>query len=172
MLAATPAMLLAARLSLIGCKSAPMICFNKAGIIAADVIGSVAAIGTGATLAGSTLLVGKSKDSLTKFYREVAKTSDTFVKSGSVQKQVIAGFIKGETASGRPLSAKTADYLRDIQKTNIDQIVRVYDRSKADNQLNVFGKLYDQVSGPGGSNVMGTTKVFATEKLSPEEILR
>ncbi|WP_261369172.1 hypothetical protein [Yersinia mollaretii] len=34
----------------------------------------------------------------------------------------------------------------------------------------VFGKRINQIYGDGGSNVTGTTKVFASEKLSDQEI--
>ncbi|MGR5891042.1 hypothetical protein [Raoultella planticola] len=39
--------------------------------------------------------------------------------------QSVASFIKGETAAGTNLSTKTADYVRDIQKTNTDQLGKV-----------------------------------------------
>jgi hypothetical protein len=85
--------------------------------------------------------------------------------------QSVASFIKGETAAGMNLSTKTADYDRDIQKTNTDQLVKVFDPKQSSDKLNVFGKEFAQVLGDGGSNKYGTTKVFATEKLSDRDII-
>ncbi|MDW4552505.1 hypothetical protein [Raoultella planticola] len=85
--------------------------------------------------------------------------------------QSVASFIKGETAAGMNLSTKTADYVRDIQKTNTDQLVKVFDPKQSSDKLNVFGKEFAQVLGDGGSNKYGTTKVFATEKLSDRDII-
>lgn len=84
--------------------------------------------------------------------------------------QSVASFIKGETAAGTNLSTKTADYVRDIQKTNTDQLVKVFDPKQSSDKLNVFGKEFAQVLGDGGSNIQGNTKVFATEGLSQQQI--
>lgn len=84
--------------------------------------------------------------------------------------QSVASFIKGETAAGTNLSTKTADYVRDIQKTNTDQLVKVFDPKQSSDKLNVFGKEFAQVLDDGGSNIQGNTKVFATEGLSQQQI--
>ncbi|MDU3855347.1 MAG: hypothetical protein E7G70_24010, partial [Serratia marcescens] len=47
-------------------------------------------------------------------------------------------FIKGETAAGANLSTKTADYLREIQKVNTNQLVKVFDPKQNESKLNVF----------------------------------
>ncbi|MBH3058559.1 hypothetical protein I5M82_23720, partial [Serratia marcescens] len=69
------------------------------------------------------------------------------------------------------LSTKTADYLRDMQKVNTNQLVKVFDPKQNDSKLNVFGQQFEQVLGEGGGNKSGTTKVFATGKLSDREII-
>ena len=76
-----------------------------------------------------------------------------------------------ETAAGANLSTKTADYLRDMQKTSTDQLVKVFDPKQNESKLNVFGQQFEQVLGANGGNKTGTTKVFATEKLSEQEII-
>lgn len=47
----------------------------------------------------------------------------------------------------------------------------MFDPKQSSDKLNVFGKEFAQVLGEGGSNKTGTTKVFATEKLSRQEII-
>lgn len=105
-----------------------------------------------------------------KLTQQLLKTSDELYKTKTFNAQPVADFIKGETAAGANLSTKTANYLRDIQKTNTDQLVKVFDPKVVGSKLNVFGKQFEQVLGEGGSNKQGNTKVFATEKLSEQEI--
>ncbi|HID9396588.1 TPA: hypothetical protein ACXIY6_004935, partial [Serratia marcescens] len=62
-------------------------------------------------------------------------------------------------------------YLRDMQKANTNQLVKVFDPKQNESKLNVFGQQFEQVLGEGGSNKYGTTKVFATGKLSRQEII-
>ncbi|WP_367379043.1 DUF637 domain-containing protein [Yersinia mollaretii] len=70
-------------------------------------------------------------------------------------------------SEGANLSAKTATYLQDIQKANTDQIVRIFDPKKPDTKLRVFGQLFESVD---ISNKSGTTKIFATQRLTDHEI--
>ena len=58
-----------------------------------------------------------------------------------------------------------------MQKVNTNQLVKVFDPKQNESKLNVFGQQFEQVLGEGGSNKSGTTKVFATEKLSKQEII-
>lgn len=167
---AAPELVLAARLAIAGCKTNPALCLNQAGIFAADIVAPEAIIGTGAVTTGSTLILGKTEDSVKKLTQQLVKTSDELYKTKTFNAQPVADFIKGETAEGANLSTKTANYLRDIQKTNTDQLVKVFDPKVVGSKLNVFGKQFEQVLGEGGSNKQGNTKVFATEKLSEQEI--
>ncbi|WP_152610451.1 hypothetical protein [Serratia marcescens] len=68
------------------------------------------------------------------------------------------------------MSTKTADYLREIQKVNTNQLVKVFDPKQNESKLNVFGQQFEQVLGGGGGNKQGNTKVFATENLSKQAI--
>lgn len=171
LLGAAPEMLLAARLAIAGCKTNPALCLNQAGIYAADIIAPDAIIGTGAVAAGSTLIVGKTQDSVKKLAQQVVKVTDESFKNKAFNTQPVAEFIKGESTAGSGLSTKTVDYLRDIQKTNTDQLVRVFDPKQAESKLNVFGKQFEQVLGEGGSNKQGNVKVFSTESLSQNDII-
>lgn len=73
---------------------------------------------------------------------------------------------KEKTAAGAHLSTKTADYLRDIQKVNTDQLVKLFDKTQSDGNVTVFGKSIAQVLGDGGSNRKGTTKVLLLNHLA------
>jgi len=42
--------------------------------------------------------------------------------------------------------------------------------TRGESKLNVFGKQFEQVLGEGGGNKTGTTKVFATEGMSKQDI--
>ncbi|MGQ6427300.1 DUF637 domain-containing protein [Serratia sp. IR-2025] len=168
---AAPELVLAARLAIAGCKTNPALCLNQAGIYAADIVAPEAIIGTGAITTGSTLILGKAEDSVRKLSRQLVNASDELYKTKTFNTQPVADFIKGETAAGANLSTKTADYLRDMQKVNTNQLVKVFDPKQNESKLNVFGQQFEQVLGEGGSNKSGTTKVFATEKLSKQEII-
>lgn len=168
---AAPELVLAARLAIAGCKTNPALCLNQAGIYAADIVAPEAIIGTGAITTGSTLILGKTEDSVRKLSRQLVNASDELYKTKTFNTQPVADFIKGETAAGANLSTKTADYLRDMQKVNTNQLVKVFDPKQNESKLNVFGQQFEQVLGEGGSNKSGTTKVFATEKLSKQEII-
>ncbi|CEL82402.1 hemagglutinin family protein [Klebsiella quasipneumoniae] len=168
---AAPELVLAARLVIAGCKTNPALCLNQAGIYAADIVAPEAIIGTGAVTTGSTLILGKTEGSLKKLSQQLVKAYDELNITKRLNIQPVAGFIKGETAAGAGLSTKTADYVRDIQKTNTDQLVKVFDPKQSSDKLNVFGKEFAQVLGDGGGNKYGTTKVFATEKLSDRDII-
>ncbi|HAV2137812.1 TPA: filamentous hemagglutinin N-terminal domain-containing protein [Serratia marcescens] len=168
---AAPELVLAARLAIAGCKTNPALCLNQAGIYAADIVAPEAIIGTGAVTTGSTLILGKTEDSVRKLSRQLVNASDELYKTKTFNTQPVADFIKGETAAGTNLSTKTADYLRDMQKTSTDQLVKVFDPKQNESKLNVFGQQFEQVLGEGGGNKSGTTKVFATEKLSKQEII-
>jgi filamentous hemagglutinin len=167
---AAPELVLAARLAIAGCKTNPALCLNQAGIFAADIVAPEAIIGTGAVTTGSTLILGTTEDSVKKLTQQLVKTSDELYKTKTFNAQPVADFIKGETAAGANLSTKTANYLRDIQKSNTDQLVKLFDKTEADGKVNVFGKSIQQVLGDGGSNKKGTTKVFASETLTDKEI--
>ncbi|MGO2440581.1 hypothetical protein [Serratia proteamaculans] len=167
---AAPELVLAARLAIAGCKTNPALCLNQAGIYAADIVAPEAIIGTGAVTTGSTLILGKTEDSVKKLTQQLVKTSDELYKTKNFNAQPVADFIKGETAAGTNLSTKTADYLRDIQKVNTDQLVKLFDKTQSDGNVTVFGKSIAQVLGDGGSNRKGTTKVFASESLGDKEI--
>ncbi|MEI7113853.1 DUF637 domain-containing protein [Serratia sp. TMDUHS_CL] len=168
---AAPELVLAARLAIAGCKTNPALCLNQAGIYAADIVTPEAIIGTGAVTTGSTLILGKTEDSVRKLSRQLVNASDELYKTKTFNTQPVADFIKGETAAGANLSTKTADYLRDMQKVNTNQLVKVFDPKQNESKLNVFGQQFEQVMGEGGSNKYGTTKVFATGKLSRQEII-
>ncbi|MBF8219471.1 DUF637 domain-containing protein [Serratia ureilytica] len=168
---AAPELVLAARLAIAGCKTNPALCLNQAGIYAADIVAPEAIIGTGAVTTGSTLILGKTEDSVRKLSRQLVNASDELYKTKTFNTQPVADFIKGETAAGANLSTKTADYLRDMQKVNTNQLVKVFDPKQNESKLNVFGQQFEQVLGEGGGNKSGTTKVFATERLSDREII-
>ncbi|HAY0634465.1 TPA: filamentous hemagglutinin N-terminal domain-containing protein [Serratia marcescens] len=168
---AAPELVLAARLAIVGCKTNPALCLNQAGIYAADIVAPEAIIGTGAVTTGSTLILGKTEDSVRKLSRQLVNASDELYKTKTFNTQPVADFIKGETAAGANLSTKTADYLRDMQKVNTNQLIKVFDPKQNESKLNVFGQQFEQVLGEGGSNKYGTTKVFATGKLSRQEII-
>ncbi|HAT4985716.1 TPA: filamentous hemagglutinin N-terminal domain-containing protein [Serratia marcescens] len=167
---AAPELVLAARLAIAGCKTNPALCLNQAGIYAADIVAPEAIIGTGAVTTGSTLILGKTEDSVRKLSRQLVNASDELYKTKTLNTQPVADFIKGETAAGASLSTKTADYLREIQKVNTNQLVKVFDPKQNESKLNVFGQQFEQVLGEGGSNKQGNTKVFATENLSKQAI--
>ncbi|CAI1833039.1 DUF637 domain-containing protein [Serratia plymuthica] len=167
---AAPELVLAARLAIAGCKTNPALCLNQAGIYAADIVAPEAIIGTGAVTTGSTLILGKTEDSVKKLTQQLVKTSDELYKTKNFNAQPVADFIKGETAAGTNLSTKTANYLRDIQKVNTDQLVKVFDPKQGESKLNVFGRQFEQVLGDGGGNKQGNTKIFATEQLSKQDI--
>ncbi|MBS3893796.1 DUF637 domain-containing protein [Serratia marcescens] len=167
---AAPELVLAARLAIAGCKTNPALCLNQAGIYAADIVAPEAIIGTGAVTTGSTLILGKTEDSVRKLSRQLVNASDELYKTKTFNTQPVADFIKGETAAGANLSTKTADYLREIQKVNTNQLVKVFDPKQNESKLNVFGQQFEQVLGEGGSNKQGNTKVFATENLSKQAI--
>ncbi len=167
---AAPELVLAARLAIAGCKTNPALCLNQAGIYAADIVAPEAIIGTGAVTTGSTLILGKTEDSVRKLSRQLVSASDELYKTKTFNTQPVADFIKGETAAGANLSTKTADYLRDMQKVNTNQLVKLFDKTQPDGNVTVFGKSIAQVLGDGGSNRKGTTKVFASESLSDKDI--
>ncbi|HIF6780757.1 TPA: DUF637 domain-containing protein, partial [Serratia marcescens] len=167
---AAPELVLAARLAIAGCKTNPALCLNQAGIYAADIVAPEAIIGTGAITTGSTLILGKTEDSVRKLSRQLVNASDELYKTKTLNTQPVADFIKGETAAGANLSTKTADYLREIQKVNTNQLVKLFDKTQPDGNVTVFGKSVAQVLGDGGSNRKGTTKVFASESLSDKDI--
>ncbi|HFF9518759.1 TPA: DUF637 domain-containing protein [Serratia marcescens] len=167
---AAPELVLAARLAIAGCKTNPALCLNQAGIYAADIVAPEAIIGTGAITTGSTLILGKTEDSVRKLSRQLVNASDELYKTKTFNTQPVADFIKGETAAGANLSTKTADYLREIQKVNTNQLVKLFDKTQPDGNVTVFGKSVAQVLGDGGSNRKGTTKVFASESLSDKDI--
>lgn len=167
---AAPELVLAARLAIAGCKTNPALCLNQAGIYAADIVAPEAIIGTGAITTGSTLILGKTEDSVRKLSRQLVNASDELYRTKTLNTQPVADFIKGETAAGANLSTKTADYLREIQKVNTNQLVKLFDKTQPDGNVTVFGKSVAQVLGDGGSNRKGTTKVFASESLSDKDI--
>lgn len=170
LIGAAPELVLAARLVIAGYKTNPALCLNQAGIYAADIVAPEALIGTGAITTASTLIIGKTEDSVKKLSRQLVKVYDELNITKTLNIQPVAGFIKGETAAGASLSTKTADYVSNIQKTNTDQLVKVFDPKQSSDKLNVFGKEFAQVLGDGGSNIQGNTKVFATEGLSQQQI--
>ncbi|CAI0712754.1 DUF637 domain-containing protein [Serratia quinivorans] len=167
---AAPELVLAARLAIASCKTNPALCLNQAGIYAADIVAPEAIIGTGAVTTGSTLILGKTEDSVKKLTQQLVKTSDELYKTKNFNAQPVADFIKGETAAGTNLSTKTADYLRGVQKTNTDQLVKIFDQKQSDTKLSVFGRQFEQVLGDGGSDRKGKTKVFASQTLTEREI--
>ena len=167
---AAPELVLAARLVIASCKTNPALCLNQAGIYAADIVSPEAIIGTGALTAGSTLILGKTAESAKNLSQQLVKTSDDLIRNKALNTQPVADFIRGEAATGSTLSTTTADYIRDVQKNSMDQLVRVFDPKQNESKLTVFGKQFEQVLGDGGSNKQGNTKVFATENLSQQDI--
>lgn len=143
---------------------------STGGYLRCKYFGPDAAIDTGAITSGATLIVGKTQDTTTKLAQQLSKTADDLYVSKALNIRPIGDFIKGETASGANLSTQTADYMRNIKKTNTAQLVRMFDSKQSENKLNVFGKEFAQVLGEGGSNKQGNTKVFATEILSTQDI--
>ncbi|MCW2479275.1 DUF637 domain-containing protein [Candidatus Symbiopectobacterium sp. NZEC135] len=170
LVATAPELALAARLALTGCKTQPMLCFNQAGIFATDLAAPEAALGVGAAVSGTTFVLGKTEDSAKRLSQQLANTAQAFYNKQGIKTQPVADFIKGEVTVGSSLSTKTADYLREIQKANTEQVIKVFDKAQPDSKLNVFGKQIEQVLGEGGSNTSGTTKVFASPSLSEQEI--
>ncbi|WP_213223405.1 hypothetical protein [Klebsiella grimontii] len=69
------------------------------------------------------------------------------------------------------LSTKTADYVKSLQRDNTAKLVGVFNKQNPNAELNVFGKSLQQVLGPRGSDTRGRTKVFASEKLTEDEII-
>ncbi|HDG9830983.1 TPA: DUF637 domain-containing protein [Raoultella ornithinolytica] len=171
LIGAAPELVLAARLVIAGCKTNPALCLNQAGIYAADIVAPEAIIGTGAVTTGSTLILGKTEDSVKKLSRQLVNVFDEFYKTKTFNIQPVAGFIKGETAAGANLSTKTADYVKSLQKDNTAKLVSIFNKQNPNAELNVFGKPLQQVLGPGGSDTRGKTKVFASEKLTEDEII-
>uniref|UniRef100_UPI0034D3768F DUF637 domain-containing protein n=1 Tax=Klebsiella oxytoca TaxID=571 RepID=UPI0034D3768F len=171
LIGAAPELVLAARLIIAGCKTNPALCLNQAGIYAADIVAPEAIIGTGAVTAGSTLILGKTEDSLKKLSQQLVKTYDELNITKTLNIQSVASFIKGETASGANLTTKTADYVKSLQKNNTTKLVSIFNKQNPNAELNVFGKSLQQVLGPGGSDTRGRTKVFASEKLTEDEII-
>ncbi|MDS7801295.1 DUF637 domain-containing protein [Klebsiella michiganensis] len=100
---AAPELVLAARLAIAGCKTNPALCLNQAGIYAADIVAPEAIIGTGAITAGSTLILGKTEDSMKTLGRQLVNVFDEFNQTKRFNTQPVASFIKGETASGANL---------------------------------------------------------------------
>ncbi|MDQ2201145.1 hypothetical protein [Klebsiella pasteurii] len=103
--------------------------------------------------------------------RQLVNVFDEFNQTKRFNTQPVASFIKGETASGANLSTKTADYVKSLQRDNTAKLVGVFNKQNPNAELNVFGKYLQQVLGPGGSDTRGRTKVFASEKLTEDEII-
>ncbi|WP_420284587.1 DUF637 domain-containing protein [Serratia liquefaciens] len=171
LLGAAPELVAAARLIITGCKTNPALCLNQAGIYAADIAAPNAVIGTGAIASGSTLVVGKTADAAKTLAQQTVKTVDESLKSRVFNTQPVADLVKAQTATDARLSAQTAEKLQALQKTSTDQLVKVFDPKQSESKLSVFGQQFEQVLGEGGGNKSGTTKVFATEKLSRQEII-
>ncbi|WP_434641344.1 hypothetical protein ACMYSK_07065 [Klebsiella sp. I138] len=148
----------------------PALCLNQAGIYAADIIAPEALIGTGAITTASTLIVRKTGDSVKKLSQQLVKASDGLYKTKTLNTQPVVSFIKSETAAGAVLSSKTENYVRDIQKTNTNQLVKLFDKTQTDGNINIFGKSIVQVLGDEGSNTKGTIKIVASESLSDKGI--
>ncbi|WP_258569941.1 DUF637 domain-containing protein, partial [Klebsiella michiganensis] len=161
---AAPELVLAARLAIAGCKTNPALCLNQAGIYAADIVAPEAIIGTGAITAGSTLILGKTEDSMKTLGRQLVNVFDEFNQTKRFNTQPVASFIKGETASGANLSTKTADYVKSLQRDNTAKLVGVFNKQNPNAELNVFGKSLQQVLGPGGSDTRGRTKEGANKR--------
>ena len=58
-------------------------CLNQAGIYAADIFASEAAIGVGPLAAGMTLIVGNSRDAVTKLGQQEMVTADEALEAGT-----------------------------------------------------------------------------------------
>ncbi|EPR3507763.1 hypothetical protein QZQ41_02670 [Serratia marcescens] len=171
LLGAAPELVAAARLVITGCKTNPALCLNQAGIYAADIAAPDAVIGTGAIASGTTLVVGKTQDAAKTLAQQTVKTVDESLKSRVFNTQPVADLVKAQTAADARLSAQAAEKLQALQKTSTDQLVKVFDPKQSESKLSVFGQQFEQVLGEGGGNKSGTTKVFATEKLSRQEII-
>ncbi len=72
---------------------------------------------------------------------------------------------------GGNLPAKTLATLSEIQKANTEQVIKLFDKAQPDSELTVAGKQIEQFLGIGGSNKPGTTKVFASQDLTDQEII-
>lgn len=89
-----------------------------------------AIIGTGAVTTGSTLILGKTEDSVRKLSRQLVNASDELYKTKTFNTQPVADFIKGETAAGANLSTKTADYLRTCRRLTLTSWSRCLTRNR------------------------------------------
>ena len=116
LLGAAAEMVFAARLVVAGCKTNPALCLNQAGIYAADIFASEAAIGVGPLAAGTTLIVGKSRDAVTKLGRQVMVTADEALKNKAFNVQPVAELVKKDVVDSSRLSKKTADYLKETNE--------------------------------------------------------
>lgn len=116
LLGAAPEMVLAARLVVAGCKTNPALCLNQAGIYAADIVAPEAVIGTGSIAAGTTLIVGKRHDAVTKLGRQVMVTADEALKNKAFNVQPVAELVKKDALDSSRLSKKTTDYLKETNK--------------------------------------------------------
>ena len=116
LLGAAAEMVFAARLVVAGCKTNPALCLNQAGIYAADIFASEAGIGVGPLAAGTTLIVGKSRDAVTKLGRQVMVTADEALKNKAFNVQPVAELVKKDVVDSSRLSKKTADYLKETNE--------------------------------------------------------
>ena len=116
LLGAAAEMVFAARLVVAGCKTNPALCLNQAGIYAADIFASEAVIGVGPLAAGTTLIVGKSRDAVMTLGRQVMVTADEALKNKAFNVQPVAELIKKDVVDSSRLSKKTADYLKETNK--------------------------------------------------------
>ncbi|HGF0772158.1 TPA: hypothetical protein ACF7ZB_004546 [Kluyvera georgiana] len=132
-----------------GCKTNPALCLNQAGIYAADIFASEAAIGVGPLAAGTTLIVGKSRDAVTKLGQQVMTTADEALKNKAFKVQPVAEVIKKDSSQFN-LSSKTVSYLNSVTKKNNEiNTTRVGRWMSADElmQTQLSGKV---VQGGGG----------------------
>lgn len=90
-------------------------------------------------------------------------------KLGSSKKKQSHKIIQAEMKSD-VLSKSTLDALQAVQKIHKEDILKIFDRNNTESDLMVFGQKFKQVLGEGGSNKAGNVKVFATEKLTEQNI--
>ncbi|NHB62291.1 hypothetical protein C5472_14505 [Photorhabdus sp. RW14-46] len=169
LIAASAEMATAGRVALEGCKTNPALCLNNVGIFVADAIAPEAAVGTGVLVSNSVLILDKSKESASALTKALNESASVLSKTGKFEEKAVAQIIQAEMKSD-VLSKSTLDALQTVQKIHKEDILNIFDRNNTESDLMVFGQKFKQVLGEGGSNKAGNVKVFATEKLTEQNI--
>ncbi|MCC8466991.1 DUF769 domain-containing protein, partial [Photorhabdus bodei] len=159
----------AGRVALEGCKTNPALCLNNVGIFVADAVAPEAAVGTGVLVSNSVLILDKSKESASALTKALNESANVLSKTGKFEEKAVVQIIQAEMKSD-VLSKSTLDALQAVQKIHKEDVLKIFDRNNTESDLMVFGQKFKQVLGEGGSNKAGNVKVFATEKLTEQNI--